>query len=156
MTNKKDSGVSIVTCIRILTQHLPKETKQYVETLLWRQTHSDKIRACAQFLKWYVMRIVIFCMKWAPRDIAILIAFEHQLHVTHFWHSPGKGLDFSEPDVSLPTIIGFSKWPNPSSRTMALVSIQALTEISTRNLPGSKGQLAHKADNLTAIFEQVV
>jgi hypothetical protein len=35
---------------------------------------------------------------------------------------------------------GFSNWSNPSSRTMALCSTQSLTEMSTRNLPGSKGR----------------
>jgi hypothetical protein len=37
---------------------------------------------------------------------------------------------------------------------MALGSLQPPTEMSTRNLPGSKGRLAHKPDNLTAICEQ--
>jgi hypothetical protein len=36
---------------------------------------------------------------------------------------------------------------------MALGLTQPLTEISTRNLPGGKGRLARKADNLTAICE---
>jgi hypothetical protein len=39
---------------------------------------------------------------------------------------------------------------------MALVSTQPLTEMSTRNLPGSKERLAHTADNLTAICEPIV
>jgi hypothetical protein len=39
---------------------------------------------------------------------------------------------------------------------MALGSTQLLTEMSTRNLPGGKGQLLHKADNLTAICEPIV
>jgi hypothetical protein len=39
-------------------------------------------------------------------------------------------------------VIGFFNWPNPSSRTMALVSTQPLTEISTRNLPEGKGRPA--------------
>jgi hypothetical protein len=34
---------------------------------------------------------------------------------------------------------------------MALGSTQSLTEMSTRDLPGGKGWLARKADNLTAI-----
>jgi hypothetical protein len=33
---------------------------------------------------------------------------------------------------------------------------QSLTEMSTRNLPGGKGQLAREADNLTAICEPTV
>jgi hypothetical protein len=39
---------------------------------------------------------------------------------------------------------------------MALGSTQPLTEVSTRNLPGGKGQLVRKADNLTAICEPIV
>jgi hypothetical protein len=35
--------------------------------------------------------------------------------------------------------IRFFNWPNPSSRTMTLKSAQPLTEMSTRNLPGGKG-----------------
>jgi hypothetical protein len=53
-------------------------------------------------------------------------------------------------------VIGFFTWPNPSSRTVALGSTQPLTEMSTRNLPGSKGRPARKADNLTAICEPTV
>jgi hypothetical protein len=47
-------------------------------------------------------------------------------------------------------------WPNPSSRNMTPGSTLPLTEMSTRNLPGSKGQPALKADNLTAICEPTV
>jgi hypothetical protein len=39
---------------------------------------------------------------------------------------------------------------------MALGSTQPLTEISTRNLPGGKGQPARKADDLTDIWEPIV
>jgi hypothetical protein len=39
---------------------------------------------------------------------------------------------------------------------MAVGSIQPLTEMSTSYLPGGKGQPAHKADNLTAIYEPIV
>jgi hypothetical protein len=45
--------------------------------------------------------------------------------------------------------------PNPSSSTMSLRSTQPLTEMSTRNLPGGKGQPARKADNLTTIYEAI-
>jgi hypothetical protein len=38
----------------------------------------------------------------------------------------------------------------------ALGSTQFLTEISTRNLPGSKGRPAPKADNLTALCDPIV
>jgi hypothetical protein len=38
---------------------------------------------------------------------------------------------------------------------MTLGATQPLTEMSTRNLLGSKGRSAHKADNLTAICESI-
>jgi hypothetical protein len=39
---------------------------------------------------------------------------------------------------------------------MALGSTQRLIEMSTRSLPGGKGRPGRKADNLTAICEQIV
>jgi hypothetical protein len=39
---------------------------------------------------------------------------------------------------------------------MALWSTQSLLEMSTRNLPGGKGQPARKAENLTAVYETIV
>jgi hypothetical protein len=39
--------------------------------------------------------------------------------------------------------------------TVALGSTQPVTEMSTRDLPGGKGQPARKADNLTAICEPI-
>jgi hypothetical protein len=45
-------------------------------------------------------------------------------------HVPMRSLDF------------FFNLPNPSSRTMALESTQPLTEMSTRNILGGKGQPA--------------
>jgi hypothetical protein len=39
---------------------------------------------------------------------------------------------------------------------MALGSTQPLTDISTRNLPGGKGELARKVEILTAICEPTV
>jgi hypothetical protein len=39
---------------------------------------------------------------------------------------------------------------------MALGSTQPVTEMSIRNLPGGKGQLAREADNLTAVCETIV
>jgi hypothetical protein len=45
--------------------------------------------------------------------------------------------------------------PNPFSRTIALVSTQPLTEVSTRNLSTGTGRPARKSDNLTAIYEPI-
>jgi hypothetical protein len=55
--------------------------------------------------------------------------------------------------VRVPDEVDFFNLPNPSSRTMALGSIQPLTEMSTRNLPGGKRRPARRADNLAAIYE---
>jgi hypothetical protein len=52
--------------------------------------------------------------------------------------------------------LDFFNLPNPSSRTMALGSTQPLTEMSSKNFPGGKGQPARKADSLTAICEPIV
>jgi hypothetical protein len=50
----------------------------------------------------------------------------------------------------------FFKLPKLSSRTMALVSTQPLTEMSIRNILGDKERPALKADKLTAIYEPIV
>jgi hypothetical protein len=52
--------------------------------------------------------------------------------------------------------LDFFNLPNPSIRTMALESTQPLTEMSTRNLPGSKERPVRMADNLTTICEPTV
>jgi hypothetical protein len=46
--------------------------------------------------------------------------------------------------------------PMISSSSVALESTQPLTEVSTRNLPGSKERQARKVDNLTANCESIV
>jgi hypothetical protein len=46
----------------------------------------------------------------------------------------------------------FFNLPDPSSRTMALVSTQPTTEMSTTNLPGGKKRPGRRADNLAAIY----
>jgi hypothetical protein len=53
-------------------------------------------------------------------------------------------------------ILDFSIDPNPSSRAVALGSIQLLTEMSTRNLSGDKGRRVIKAGNLTAVCEPTI
>jgi hypothetical protein len=47
----------------------------------------------------------------------------------------------------------FFNLPNSSGRTMALGLTQPLTEMNTQNILGGKGGPAHKADNLSAIYE---
>jgi hypothetical protein len=55
--------------------------------------------------------------------------------------------------VRVPDEVDFFNLPNPSGRTMALVSTQPLTDMSTRNIPGGKKRPAHRADNFAAICE---
>jgi hypothetical protein len=57
---------------------------------------------------------------------------------------------------SSPDEVAFFNLPDPSSRTMALSSIQCLTEMSARKLPGGKKRPTHKADNFTAVCEPIV
>jgi hypothetical protein len=49
----------------------------------------------------------------------------------------------------------FFSLPNPFSCTMAMMSTRPLTEISTRNLSGSKERSTRKAENLSAICEYI-
>jgi hypothetical protein len=53
-------------------------------------------------------------------------------------------------------VTGFFNWPKPSNHIMTLMLTQPLPEMTARNLPGGKGQPAHKADNPTATGEQTV
>jgi hypothetical protein len=55
-----------------------------------------------------------------------------------------------------PDEVDFFNLPNPSNRTMVLGSTQPLTEVSTRNLPGSKKRPARRADNFAAICKPSV
>jgi hypothetical protein len=53
--------------------------------------------------------------------------------------------------VQVPDEVDFLNLPNPSSRAVALGSIQPLTKMSTTNLLGGKKRSARRADNLAAI-----
>jgi hypothetical protein len=53
----------------------------------------------------------------------------------------------------IPDEVDFFNISNPSSRIMALGSTQPLTEMNTRNVPGSKKRPARRADNLATIYE---
>jgi hypothetical protein len=55
--------------------------------------------------------------------------------------------------VRVPDEVHFINLPNPSRRTMALISTQPLTKISTRYLPGGKKRPARSATNFAAICE---
>jgi hypothetical protein len=80
-------------------------------------------------------------------NIIIIIKFVCFLH-----YATSRKVAGSIPDE----VIRFFNRPNPSSRTMALGSNEPLTEMSTRNIPGSEGRPARGVDNLTAICEPTV
>jgi hypothetical protein len=64
----------------------------------------------------------------------------------------------SRPEVAISIpgqIIGFLYLSNPYSRTVALGSIQPITEMSNRNHPGIKTRPERRADNFTSICENV-
>jgi hypothetical protein len=56
---------------------------------------------------------------------------------------------------SILDVIECCSLPNPSSRTMAVGLTQPLTEVP-EDLSGGKTQPARKADNVTAVCEQIV
>jgi hypothetical protein len=53
--------------------------------------------------------------------------------------------------VRVPDEVDFCNLPNPSTHTMAVGSIQPLTKMSTRNLPGGRKRPACRADNFATI-----
>jgi hypothetical protein len=64
---------------------------------------------------------------------------------------------YYKPESIPDEVINFINWPNPSVWKMGLGSIQHLTEMSTRNLPGGKGgRPAINAHSLAAICEPTV
>jgi hypothetical protein len=58
--------------------------------------------------------------------------------------------------------VGWSRFPFPSSldfpsnRTVILGSTKPLTEMSSRNFRMDNGRPVRKADNLVAVFEEIV
>jgi hypothetical protein len=63
----------------------------------------------------------------------------------------GTMLQAGRSPVQVPDEVDFFNLPNPSSRTMAVVSTRPLTELSTRHFPGGKKRPARRADNLAAV-----
>jgi hypothetical protein len=65
----------------------------------------------------------------------------------------GTMLQAGRSPVQVPSEVDLFRLPNSSSRTMALGLTQPLTNMSTRNLPGSKKWPPHRADNLASVCE---
>jgi hypothetical protein len=62
----------------------------------------------------------------------------------------------SRVQVSMRSLDSFSIVLILPAELWTLGSTQPLTEINTRNLPGSKGRPVRKADNLATIYEPIV
>jgi hypothetical protein len=95
-------------------------------------------------------------VKLPPFVMSLWIAFKFTAAQRNlnkgFHYATSRKVEASVPD----DVIGFFTCPNPSSHTMAVGLTQPLTEMSTRNLPGGKGQPAHEADDFTALCEPSV
>jgi hypothetical protein len=65
----------------------------------------------------------------------------------------GTMLQVGRSPVRVPSEVDFFNLPNPSSRTMALVSTQPLTEMCTRNFPGGKKRPERRTDNFATNYE---
>jgi hypothetical protein len=63
----------------------------------------------------------------------------------------GTMLQAEKSPVRVPDEVDFSNWPNPSSRTMALLFTQPLTEMSTKKFPGGEKRPARRADNIAEL-----
>jgi hypothetical protein len=89
--------------------------------------------------------------------VGIKTLFFHTPHAVCFYCVWGHYATSREVAGSIPDeVIAFFNCPNHSSHTIALGSIQLLTEMSASNLPGGKERPARKANNLTAICEPIV
>jgi hypothetical protein len=64
-------------------------------------------------------------------------------------------LQVGRSQVRVPDEVDFFNLPHPSSRTMALVSRQGLTEMSTRNLPGGKKRPVRRLTTLPPSVRQM-
>jgi hypothetical protein len=107
-----------------------------------------------------IMRIENLVEWWLAGETEVL---RENLPQCHFVHHKSH---MTWPGANRAAVVGSQQltawamaqplWPNPSSHTMALGSIQPLIEMSTRNLARGKGRPARKADNFTAICELIV
>jgi hypothetical protein len=73
-----------------------------------------------------------FTVEFSTHVTVVSLLAHAQKNLTQRYEILSCFLEKVDPDE----IIGFFNLPNPSSRTMALVSTQPRTEMSTRNLPG--------------------
>jgi hypothetical protein len=67
-------------------------------------------------------------------------------------YATGRKVTGSSPDQAIDFFFILS---NPSSHSIALGLPQPLTEMSTENVSGNRALTARKANNLTAICEQI-
>jgi hypothetical protein len=90
-------------------------------------------------MPWKCLRTILYCYRNGPCVTIYICSI----------YATSRKVAGSIPD----DVIGFFNWSNPTNRTMALWSTLPLTEMSTRNVLGSKGRPAPRGDNFTAICE---
>jgi hypothetical protein len=127
-----DCWMAMIVMIRLCPQ-----TRPVVLGILIVKSTLD-VQSFSKRIFWPKIRIVRgICWKYATWGFIICVHLQTLRHVCWWGH-------------------WIFQLINPSSRTMALGSTLPLTEMSTRNLPGSKGRQARKADNLTSVCEPTV
>jgi hypothetical protein len=131
-----DSSVNI-TCFDI--------KRREISWLHSERSHSAVICSLQNSLSWtnerncWIQTALKSCLSCSSNPVRYS---KNSKHVLKNWHTV-----YCIYDVRL-DCVGFDSrldhwifhWPNPSCRTMALESTQPLRELSTRNLPGSKGR----------------
>jgi hypothetical protein len=109
----------------------------------WRHSRLRRLSACcSDLLKVLIREIVILNCSYGfqefnksnnpskPRLQSLIIWRYNNLKYWKISYVTSRNVAGSSPGEDI------FNWPNPSSRTMALGSTQALTEMSTTNLPG--------------------
>jgi hypothetical protein len=105
----------------------------------------------------YIVRSIVHINRTKPlsqNSFALLNIWRNyyyfNLYFLHSWlrhYATIRKVAGSNPDE----VTGFFNWPNPSSRTMVLGSTQPLTEMSTRNLSGSKGRPTNSPPSMSRL-----
>jgi hypothetical protein len=123
-----------------------KETrwKPYLSVKRHIQNTWNPLRCSAAFLLFFLIcsyNDAVTNLMTKVRDLGRVLAWGTMLQAGRPW------VPFSKWPFE------FFNWPNPSSSITILGSIQQLTDMSIKNLPGGKRRPTLMSDNLTAICE---
>jgi hypothetical protein len=149
-----DFGVQMSQLLRLYepSTQLRKEKQNVGETASWEQG------TCALAGKYLFPNIIVSVLfsRFCVCNILVYGFFTvTYIHRQRSWlrhYAASRRAAGSSPEE---VSFFFFNLPNPSSRTMAMVTTQPLTKMSTRNFPGGKGRSVRKAD-LTEFCEPTV